>query len=416
MTRNGIVAKKQKPPRRLDRTRQIEARTVFARRIADWHTMTDAAKTQWNAYAATHPVVNRLGHSRYITGFNWFMKLRDTDEGILLPTETAPPAVWYLIKLYEDGPYYIEITWPAEATDEWTLMLSYTEMHDFDQSTGQLNFRNICTITKADEPDNWFTLLDSLGIVFLVGHHYGFGAVLRGPRLWPSQRVLGSAQVETEALLAFHLTMNDDAATPIVTDYYGHYYQTFEGTNPNTEDHSVAGVHGNALHFDGATSKIVLTSASYHSYLAEGQPFTLAMWWKPDTPIGASYKEFISNGDAAHAYLYFGIRNTNSIINVRALWGGNLYSDNHQWAETDTGEWRHFAIVRNGTNLKLFKDGVCGHDVTAAQWQGAFFDATVPYSIGCRAGSSAFADGAADDVHLYNRALSDAEVLVLATP
>jgi hypothetical protein len=73
MTRNGVVGKHRKPPRRLDRPKQIEARTVFGRRISDWHTMTTAAKTEWNAYAATHPVTNRLGQAKCITGFNWFM-------------------------------------------------------------------------------------------------------------------------------------------------------------------------------------------------------------------------------------------------------------------------------------------------------------------------------------------------------
>jgi len=416
MTRNGIVAKRRKPCRRLDRPRQIDARTVFSRRVADWHTMTTAAKTEWNAYAATHPVVNRLGHSKYITGYNWFLKLRDTEDGILLPFGTAPMPLLGTISFIYGGPYTIPITWPAESTDEWAISFDFGFMSFPNYCPGHINYRNTGWIMKPAAPADWYNLLTSLSFWFLEGATYMIAAAFRGPRLFPSYKVHRPFTVEPAPQYAFHLAMDDDAATPTVIDAYGHYNQTFEGTDPNTEDHSVPGVHGTALSFDGSTSKIELTTASYQSYLDNDQDFTIALWWKPDIPQPVTLRGILSSLDFLDPYIYFCIRDNQSTVRLRFLHNGSLYVANVDMAEEDTSVWRHFAVVRNGTNIKIFRNGITRFSESDAGYAGRPWASGKPLYIGCTLGSSYFAAGAADDVYLFNRALSDAEVLALATP
>jgi hypothetical protein len=210
--------------------------------------------------------------------------------------------------------------------------------------------------------------------------------------------------------------MDDDAATPVVVDAFGNYDQTFEGANPNTEDHAVAGVHDGALHFDGVGDHIALSEASYESYLDVDQPFTLAIWWKPDTPIGSGWDDFLSSYALVTPGVRFAIKNTQSQIFVTFLLSGTRYYNSMLWDESDVSIWQHYAIVRNGTNLRIFKNGVKDLDVTNNGYRGAMFNDGTPLSIGAQRGVTSFAQGAADDVYLFNRALSDAEVAALAVP
>lgn len=54
--------------------RQQIVRTLFAAYAAAWsQTLTAAQRTAWNTYAANVPVINKLGDTVYLTGFNMYI-------------------------------------------------------------------------------------------------------------------------------------------------------------------------------------------------------------------------------------------------------------------------------------------------------------------------------------------------------
>jgi hypothetical protein len=379
--------------------------------------MTPEAMIEWTAYANTHPVKNRLGRTIYLSGYNWFMKLRDTEDGILLPFGQAPPPIFVTARAYEDGPYSFVVQWPEMATDEWRIYVYFTELHD---DLGYLwplpRTKYAGSYLKPDVTDLDYAHLSAMGITFTAGHYYEIRGYIRGPRYFPSGFNLNVFHCRSTAGYSFNLTMDDEAANTTVTDDWGHHDQAFLGTNPNTEDHSVNGVHGKALHFDGSTSKIVLTDASYQAYLDVDQPFTLCLWWKPDAPVGAGYDHFLSSYNWSEPGIGFIINNSSSLIMAIFRYNGSNYSVSKSWVEVDVSIWQHWAIVRNGTNVRFFRNGILGYEATHGGYRGAMYWLGNPLSIGCMRSVSNFAAGAADDVYLFDHALSDPEVAALAVP
>lgn len=416
MAKEGIIAKRRKPRRPFDSPAQITAATVFYQRVADWQAMTPEAMLEWTAYANTHPVKNRLGKVIYLSGYQWFMKLRGTDDGILLPLGAAPSPTFGILSCYVGGPYNIEIVWPDEAEDDWRVWLSVGSASWDITKPPKYTWLNAGSYLKASCPVNFYAAFTALGIAFTLNQSVGISARITAPRHFPGPAYISGFSVIALPTWAWHLTMDDDAPNTHVVDAYGHYDQVFEGASPNTEDHHVTGVHDGALHFGGATDHISLSEACYHDYTDSGQPFTLCIWWKPDTPIGNTYKDFLSSYALTTPSIRFAIKNTESQIFVTWLYGGNRYYTSVSWPETDTNEWRHFALVRNGTNVRMFKDGVKNYDASNTGFQGRPWVTGTPLSIGCQRAVTAFANGAADDVYLLNEALSDAEVAALAVP
>ncbi|HOW96844.1 MAG TPA: LamG domain-containing protein [Kiritimatiellia bacterium] len=78
--------------------------------------------------------------------------------------------------------------------------------------------------------------------------------------------------------------------------------------------------------------------------------------------------------------------------------------------EFTDGLWHHVAVCRSGAEVRVYSDGILRE--TAAQ-AGAI-GASGPLLLGCSSSTSAFWYGEIDDVGLWNRALSEAEVLALS--
>jgi len=54
---------------------QEEARDRLAQYSNEWRTLTDAQREAWNAWAAEHPVIDRLGASKNLTGAQAYTKI-----------------------------------------------------------------------------------------------------------------------------------------------------------------------------------------------------------------------------------------------------------------------------------------------------------------------------------------------------
>lgn len=416
MAKEGMVIKRRRPKRPFDSPAQINAMTSFYRRVADWQAMTPEAMIEWTAFANTHPVTNRLGNVIYLSGYNWFMKLRDTEDGILLPLGWTPTHRYGSVEIIEDGPWNIEILWPAGAADDWTISFYFDEpnLWDFEPPSRYLVFAG--TYRKDLLPLDLHDLFYARGIRLILDHTYVIRSYLKAPRYFDSSQVSTFFTVIDVPQWVWHLTMDDNAPDTHVDDDFGNYDQVFEGTNPNTEDHHVEGVHDGALHFDGSLDRIILAEASYQYYMSTDQPFTLCIWWKPDTPVGAGYRDFLSNYATFSPGIQFAIKATESKIFLSFLYGGSRHETACTWVESDVSIWQHWAVVRSGTNVRTFKNGIINLNATDAGFRGVPYVDGTALSIGCQRGVTSYAKGAADDVYLFNRALSDAEVAALAVP
>ena len=124
--------------------------------------------------------------------------------------------------------------------------------------------------------------------------------------------------------------------------------------------------------------------------------FTLSMWIKPNSPaINATLLAF-SNGD--HIDM--------STDTITYKWnGGSVVADNSTAFEANDAEWSHLAFVVNGTNVKVFVNGVLQNTIT----QNSAFAATDIY-IGQRADGSNGWDGYIQDVKLFDYVISTREL------
>lgn len=71
------------------------------------------------------------------------------------------------------------------------------------------------------------------------------------------------------------------------------------------------------------------------------------------------------------------------------------------------GQWHHIAGTFDGKKIVIYKDG---EEVNAGPCEGKLNTNSEPLYLGCRGGSSRWTMGFYDDMKIYNRALSKAEI------
>jgi len=416
VARTGQVLRRRKPSKPFDSPAQIESQTVRALRIADWHNMTPEAMREWTSYAATHPVKNRLGETIYLTGFNWFMKLLDTDDGILLPEGTMPPPQLGAPRVFEGGPYEFNITWQPEAEDDWNVTYWIGTCSKYWSHLSDTGWIPAGTYAKLGYPADFYSIVTARGITFLPGKTYILKAQLTAPRMWPSICLCSTFELLEPGL--FWYKMNDNGPSSTVYDAQLEYNQTFLDPtgNPSTSAHSVAGVHGRALHFDGIDDTIRLTAVSHVPYMALNQDFTLCFWWKPDAPVGASFKTMLGGIAGVHPGIQFRIRNVQSSCKLNFLYGGGNNPVVMYWDETDVSIWQHWAVARGGTHCAAYRNGVLKWEATGDVYSGVLAETAYRFAVASNWNHEEFAAGAMDDLRLYDSELTAAEILELATP
>lgn len=215
-----------------------------------------------------------------------------------------------------------------------------------------------------------------------------------------------------------HLKCDDNRASPKVYDELEIYNQVFLDPtgNPNTNAHSVAGVHDLALSFDGVDDCIDLSEESQVQYLGEGTDFTIAFWWKANSPNPAAALHFLSNYIATDHGIAFSTNANTYRISVRVRWPLGFHDIFYNWGVAIDASWYHFALVREANTISAYQDAVLAVTDTDAHNYLALGSASRPLGIAHQGGSTRFSPGACDDFRLYTRALSQTEITELATP
>ena len=206
----------------------------------------------------------------------------------------------------------------------------------------------------------------------------------------------------------FHLPMDDSAADPVVQDVAaGQRHQSFldPGGNPNTDAHAVAGVVGGALQFDGVDDRIVVDlQTGLGDYFAAGCNFTLAFWWKAPTIEFSNLYDYMMTGPLTFEY-----RTANNSIRFLYYRPVDNVVRTKSYDHSNDGLWHHYAVVREGTTVRLWRDGASDFSNTHENNAGSFTVEQMVLAATIHPQNYA-APGCMDDFRLYSRALTEEEI------
>jgi len=170
-----------------------------------------------------------------------------------------------------------------------------------------------------------------------------------------------------------------------------------DGVIEGSPQYADSGRAGKALFFNGETK--VSTPIGEPLY-----DFTVSAWFKDDKE--ATQNERILDKSGGGTGFWLGRDDTNS-----EGWGGMIF-DQKLTTTLSSGQWHHIVLVRNGADAFLYGDGVEVSTATVSTEPDKDLFFTIG-GIGAEKPSDAWMTGMIDDVRLYNRSLTQEEVLLL---
>ena len=164
---------------------------------------------------------------------------------------------------------------------------------------------------------------------------------------------------------------------------------------------TTSGRYGNALVFDG-TSALVTVNNSCSLQL--NAAMTLEAWVNPDT-VNSAYCDVIYKGNDNY-YLEGTTVDGGGVPGIGGTFGGSdvvLFGP----ATLALNTWTHLAATYDGTTARLYVNGT---QVASQAQTGDIATSTNALQIGGDSIYNQFFQGAIDEVRIYNRALSAAEI------
>jgi hypothetical protein len=171
----------------------------------------------------------------------------------------------------------------------------------------------------------------------------------------------------------------------------------------------VTGRIGGALELDGVDDCV--DCGNKESLNITGQ-ITLAAWVRPDTAGNGQHQSILCKGDNSYMLK---IQQWNNVEFFIYSGGWRTCTFPLGSAAAFNGIWHHLAGTFDGTQVKIYENGVLRN---TANFAGAIATNTVNTCIG-RDGTGSgrrYFDGIVDDARIYNRALSADEIKKLANP
>lgn len=145
--------------------------------------------------------------------------------------------------------------------------------------------------------------------------------------------------------------------------------------------------------------------------------FTIATWLRPETSGTIFSRGAVSSAADNTVYLMRRYNADLSRWNLGVSDGVNICNAFAPVGSVEPGVWQHILGTWDGTNLTIYKNGIniggqdCSAGAFTALWDGGGTGVNRDTSIGADARSNRFFwNGAIDDVAVYNRALTPAEV------
>ena len=176
----------------------------------------------------------------------------------------------------------------------------------------------------------------------------------------------------------------------------------------------VPGVRGQALVFDGASTYATVPNTSS---LDITNTITIATWVRPELYATQDLVKKATNGATNGYELSLAAATGNPPKRVFVRFNQVTSGDIVRLSARATslypidGTWVHYAATYDGATIKLYINGLLDTSMTATM---TIASNTLPLSIGAQSDGSRKFTGRMDDVHVYNRALSEVEIAALA--
>ena len=177
------------------------------------------------------------------------------------------------------------------------------------------------------------------------------------------------------------------------------------GTISNVENSQILYPPGNALSFDGVEDYVDLGNTEI---IGDNTSFTIETWIKPDlVSSGGIYGEFLSASNHTKNYLNLTANKHIAFDQYLDNGGGALVSN----TALNENKWYHIAYVQDGTNRKIYINGVLDiEDNSAETYNGSVPDAVC---IGARARDNTIDEiytGEIDEFRLWNIARTETQI------
>ena len=167
----------------------------------------------------------------------------------------------------------------------------------------------------------------------------------------------------------------------------------------------IGGIDGNALDFDGSDDGVLVGSSAA---ITGSGDFSLAAWVKvnPGSPLGTVIQQR-EPGASGHLGEYMLNVNADGTVNF-FVYNNNAYQFDLTTAATlNDGQWHHLAAIRSGTTGRIYIDGI--ESASGSGTIQPLLARAVAIGYDHRDNNKHY-DGSIDDVRIYERALSAAEI------
>ncbi len=271
-------------------------------------------------------------------------------------------------------------------------------------------------VNKSVQPGETITLSSSsydhsscLGLVeqTQTGYILHFGKLYISPYNCPSKRdsigedfmafLNANAMEDEPTIYSAGLWHFDEDSGTTVTDSSGngntgtYYGETFNDGTLKNGPQWVDGKFGKALSFDGVDDYV---DCGNDSSLNLDNEVTVEAWIKP-IAVPSSGEGLASKADLSYGLTYYG--------NGQVYF--YTYSGSHfSTTSLPTGEWSHVVGTYDGTTRRLYVNGVLKDEDNDP---GLSLSSSAKFKIGYYSG---YFNGLIDEVRIYNRALSEAEI------
>jgi hypothetical protein len=160
---------------------------------------------------------------------------------------------------------------------------------------------------------------------------------------------------------------------------------------------TTSGKYGNALTFNGTNALVTINNAPS---LQLTSAMTLEAWVYPTT-VSSAWRDVIYKGN--DNYYLEGTSKNLSLPAMGGTFGNPIYGTGALIANS----WAHLAATYDGAMMRLYVNGV---QVSSRAQTGAIATSTNPLQIGGDSLYGQYFAGRIDEVRIYNRALSVAEI------
>ena len=195
-----------------------------------------------------------------------------------------------------------------------------------------------------------------------------------------------------------------------------------EGTGASTADSSgfgntgaltdtawnATGRYGKALTFNGTSSSVNVVD---NNSLDLTNRMTLEAWVRPTTSAG--WQTVLLKENPAQSDLVYALYGNDPAAGAAAyLRSGSATTSATNTTRLPLNTWTHVAATYDGSNIRLYQNGTL---VTTKAFTGTMANSTGPLRIGGNSVWGEWFQGSIDEVRVYNRALSAAEIATDST-